>query len=106
MKYFDAFGEGGFHSAFMTTYAFGSLAFEDIPFPKLRGAGCRNIVVLADTGMVNQAFSDFGPPRFAGTSYHLIKAAAPGAFHPSSEEHTSELQSLMRSTYAVFCLKK
>jgi hypothetical protein len=82
MKYFDAFGEGGFHSAFMTTYAFGSLAFEDIPFPKLRGAGCRNIVVLADTGMVNQAFSDFGPPRFAGTSYHLIKTAAPGAFHP------------------------
>lgn len=82
MKYFDAFGEGGFHSAFMTTYAFGSLAFEDIPFPKLRGAGCRNIVVLADTGMVNQAFSDFGPPRFAGTSYHLIKATAPGAFHP------------------------
>src|SRR3546814_2125173 len=81
--------------------------------------------------MVNQAFSDFGPPRFAGTSYHLIKAAAPGAFHPKitmllgeskarlmvgsanltalglrSEEHTSELQSLMRISYAVFCLKK
>ena len=82
MRYFDAFGEGGFHSAFMTTYAFGSLAFEDIPFPKLRGAGCRNIVVLADTGMVNQAFADFGPPRFAGTSYHIIKTGVPGAFHP------------------------
>src|SRR3546814_2315131 len=25
---------------------------------------------------------------------------------PSSEEHTSELQSLMRLSYAVFCLKK
>src|SRR3546814_1824396 len=25
---------------------------------------------------------------------------------PKSEEHTSELQSLMRSSYAVFCLKK
>src|SRR3546814_1443653 len=25
---------------------------------------------------------------------------------PRSEEHTSELQSLMRITYAVFCLKK
>src|SRR3546814_3868823 len=25
---------------------------------------------------------------------------------PSSEEHTSELQSLMRISYAVFCLKK
>lgn len=82
MKYFEAFGEGGFHSAFMTTYAFGSLAFEDIPFPKLRGAGCRNIVVLADKVMVNQAFAAFGSPRFAGTSYHLVKAEAPGAFHP------------------------
>src|SRR3546814_10135088 len=26
--------------------------------------------------------------------------------HPRSEEHTSELQSLMRNSYAVFCLKK
>src|SRR3546814_16776707 len=26
--------------------------------------------------------------------------------HHRSEEHTSELQSLMRSSYAVFCLKK
>src|SRR3546814_7316752 len=26
--------------------------------------------------------------------------------HPRSEEHTSELQSLMRISYAVFCLKK
>src|SRR3546814_2718290 len=25
---------------------------------------------------------------------------------PKSEEHTSELQSLMRNSYAVFCLKK
>src|SRR3546814_1482016 len=28
------------------------------------------------------------------------------AFAIRSEEHTSELQSLMRSSYAVFCLKK
>src|SRR3546814_5608830 len=27
-------------------------------------------------------------------------------FFPRSEEHTSELQSLMRISYAVFCLKK
>src|SRR3546814_1547198 len=40
--------------------------------------------------------------------------AAPGAMHAAdqataqtrSEEHTSELQSLMRTSYAVFCLKK
>src|SRR3546814_9871386 len=29
-----------------------------------------------------------------------------GAFEERSEEHTSELQSLMRTSYAVFCLKK
>src|SRR3546814_9140325 len=28
------------------------------------------------------------------------------AYPPRSEEHTSELQSLMRISYAVFCLKK
>src|SRR3546814_5323895 len=35
--------------------------------------------------------------------------ASPRARHraaPRSEEHTSELQSLMRISYAVFCLKK
>src|SRR3546814_6222725 len=30
----------------------------------------------------------------------------PGAGDHRSEEHTSELQSLMRISYAVFCLKK
>src|SRR3546814_2316994 len=30
----------------------------------------------------------------------------PGEDHPRSEEHTSELQSLMRISYAVFCLQK
>src|SRR3546814_5698076 len=36
-----------------------------------------------------------------------LKAPNPPAPHPArSEEHTSELQSLMRISYAVFCLKK
>src|SRR3546814_2814058 len=35
----------------------------------------------------------------------LIVGAGPGG-HDRSEEHTSELQSLMRISYAVFCLKK
>ncbi|MCX7298886.1 MAG: hypothetical protein NTX73_00600 [Rhodobacterales bacterium] len=82
MKYFDVFAEGGFHSAFLTTYAFGAQAFEDVPFSRLRGSGCRNIVILADRQMVNQTFAELGPPKFAGSSYHLVKADAPGAFHP------------------------
>src|SRR3546814_3283082 len=34
------------------------------------------------------------------------KAYRHGDLLPRSEEHTSELQSLMRISYAVFCLKK
>src|SRR3546814_1436101 len=37
----------------------------------------------------------------------FLRALVGGAFaKPRSEEHTSELQSLMRISYAVFCLKK
>src|SRR3546814_5319299 len=43
--------------------------------------------------------------RHAGLQLHLgVVAAEQG--EPRSEEHTSELQSLMRISYAVFCLKK
>src|SRR3546814_1559686 len=40
--------------------------------------------------------------------YHQVKllAQGPGIAGLRSEEHTSELQSLMRTSYAVFCLKK
>src|SRR3546814_9646218 len=36
----------------------------------------------------------------------LHSATAGGTVPLRSEEHTSELQSLMRNSYAVFCLKK
>src|SRR3546814_8193339 len=35
-----------------------------------------------------------------------VEQADRGVRHFRSEEHTSELQSLMRTSYAVFCLKK
>src|SRR3546814_1667203 len=38
-----------------------------------------------------------------GKQHHDFEIATPKA---RSEEHTSELQSLMRISYAVFCLKK
>src|SRR3546814_7559837 len=40
-----------------------------------------------------------------GSASSESKKALPAA-HERSEEHTSELQSLMRNSYAVFCLKK
>src|SRR3546814_9302704 len=37
---------------------------------------------------------------------HFHRCIQGKAGHARSEEHTSELQSLMRTSYAVFCLKK
>src|SRR3546814_7676146 len=41
------------------------------------------------------------------SDFHLVEGIGTlGWAGPRSEEHTSELQSLMRISYAVFCLKK
>src|SRR3546814_5918289 len=40
------------------------------------------------------------------TSFTSLRASTPSRMKRRSEEHTSELQSLMRIPYAVFCLKK
>src|SRR3546814_3672530 len=75
----------------------------------------RNIVakyalLLVDTAQLRQ-FGGLDCAKFA----HLLAAPDIGGMdqpfggHGSwrrSEEHTSELQSLMRTSYAVFCLKK
>src|SRR3546814_1849215 len=61
--------------------------------------------------------------RKTGTAYLVLQGTKPDSIAPAlsdspmglatwilekfrSEEHTSELQSLMRNSYAVFCLKK
>src|SRR3546814_8617912 len=68
-------------------------------------------------------FPDAAPPNLAGSRGWRKTGVAPGRpapafelpahrsrvvghFRHRSEEHTSELQSLMRISYAVFCLKK
>src|SRR3546814_1942733 len=50
---------------------------------------------------------DHGGPlvEFAADEVAQLGGRA-GGRHGRSEEHTSELQSLMRHSYAVFCLKK
>src|SRR3546814_4741042 len=62
-------------------------------------------------GMVFQAFNLF-PHKTALENLTLATqivgrlSAADARMRCRSEEHTSELQSLMRISYAVFCLKK
>src|SRR3546814_10093510 len=43
--------------------------------------------------------------RVTHQATHWVARTALSVDHPRSEEHTSELQSLMRISYAVFCLK-
>src|SRR3546814_6637892 len=43
---------------------------------------------------------------FPARSHHNFQADRTSGVSDRSEEHTSELQSLMRISYAVFCLKK
>src|SRR3546814_3591785 len=55
----------------------------------------------AQPGWFNAPVPAFGPLD----ARLLVVGLAPG-LKGRSEEHTSELQSLMRISYAVFCLKK
>src|SRR3546814_7983146 len=45
-------------------------------------------------------------PKTQSIKPHSPAAGSAGGTVARSEEHTSELQSLMRISYAVFCLKK
>src|SRR3546814_5663974 len=71
----------------------------------------RNFRLRTDRNDINGDRTEVGDQRIP-----YIYELAPGGFVPTitiyprfdlrSEEHTSELQSLMRISYAVFCLKK
>src|SRR3546814_8202214 len=75
-------------------YSNGTIQYDDDGVLESTG---HNIAVSATTQFIDTPGSD--------DTYDyrwLAGRAAPGR----SEEHTSELQSLMRISYAVFCLKK
>src|SRR3546814_8671213 len=61
---------------------------------------------LAPPGNCADTKAGGASPTSTGTSHPGISGGAPRRPALRSEEHTSELQSLMRISYAVFCLKK
>src|SRR3546814_3734762 len=69
-----------------------ALADPDGPAHRLGAAGYRHVLA--------------GLPRHRSGLGHHAGACRAHAGQLRSEEHTSELQSLMRISYAVFCLKK
>src|SRR3546814_8562619 len=60
--------------------------------------GAVDVVVEPQPGSVGEVVA------LAGVVGHRPGGVDEGALHERSEEHTSELQSLMRISYAVFCL--
>src|SRR3546814_7617605 len=83
---------------FPYTTLFRSVGLAEIEMPAVgafQQAGRAQVFVRADA-------LDIGPEGGAGDG-HLVAGQIALA---RSEEHTSELQSLIRISYAVFCLKK
>src|SRR3546814_4512413 len=69
------------------------------------GAGVKLFKKLvADPFQPEQPLAEFGVP--SQPVWQTVNAPSQLAGDDRSEEHTSELQSLMRISYAVFCLKK
>src|SRR3546814_7281564 len=70
----------------------------------------RSMTVRGDLGLPADAGAELRQSSLLGEKFVELHppAAEPatGTLADRSEEHTSELQSLMRISYAVFCLKK
>src|SRR3546814_10765715 len=80
---------------------------QDQPFGLLvEAADRKDALLMADE--IDDVALDLGVGG-AGNASGLVQGdidMAPATGNPRSEEHTSELQSLMRNAYAVFCLQK
>src|SRR3546814_20101302 len=76
----------------------------------LSGLPKRDVPEFYDLGKAGRCFRKSAKiARFRATARlisRLRRARPRSTFRTRSEEHTSELQSLMRISYAVFCLKK
>src|SRR3546814_10054332 len=74
-----------------------NVVFSWIIWPSKEARDAGNKAAMADPRLAN-----LGPDSMPFDGKRMFY----GGFVPRSEEHTSELQSLMRISYAVFCLKK
>src|SRR3546814_2806872 len=63
-------------------------------------------LIVANVDFLGEGMEDPVTGRLKGFRRGVTRFPVPGTRIFRSEEHTSELQSLMRISYAVFCLKK
>src|SRR3546814_2421799 len=88
----EVFGERGFHTTSMNDVAVAAGVTKPVLYQHFRSKRDLYREVLTDVGAL--------------LLDEITKATAAATTPHRSEEHTSELQSLMRISYAVFCLKK
>src|SRR3546814_7920371 len=72
----------------------------------LQGVPATNFIYADAKGNIGLFYNAMFPDRPQGFDWRGILPGDTSADMWRSEEHTSELQSLMRNSYAVFCLKK
>src|SRR3546814_3915371 len=75
----------------------------------LQQRGVRTFRKMNNVWAYNKFFDATKPTILLNSHHDTVKpntGYTRNPFSPRSEEHTSELQSLMRISYAVFCLKK
>src|SRR3546814_10417189 len=72
--------------------------------PELDRLADQRVAIVGTGASAVQAIPYLG--RYAKQLHVLQRTPSSVDVRPRSEEHTSELQSLMRTSYAVFCLKK
>lgn len=83
MKLYERFADKEFHTSIATSFGIDFDAYENIVLPRLRGAGCRNNLVLADGRMLTHALCGASAlPNHAGRLYTINGVGAPGVFHP------------------------
>jgi hypothetical protein len=83
MRLYERFAEKHYHTSLATTFGIDFDAYESIALSRLRGAGCRNNLVIADSRMLTHALGGASDlPRRAGTYYTISGAQSSGVFHP------------------------
>src|SRR3546814_6304779 len=95
------------------SHSFPTRRSSDLPSGSQRRFGSVSVSRVSAYSTPARAACSATPPRLSvrpcSFSICAVSANVPTTAASSmvrSEEHTSELQSLMRSSYAVFCLKK
>ena len=70
MKLYQRFAEKGYHTSVVTTFGIDFDAYENVVLARLRGAGCRNNLVVTDGRMLTYALdSRSALPVHAGSRY-------------------------------------